>query len=256
MLQRLFCLLLVNFANAERVKDGERATKSHGSRSRSRDSSGAWGAWSTTRKRDSRGITEEEVILQELKELILEEDIGEVRRHESRRVNGGEEYGEQRERGGRKLVGEEAQLVKFERQSADGGELRCETSGFETRTRNVCEEKFETECKTIQIPKKRTEIEQQCRTKLDQRCQAITQEVPRQQCTNKLEERCETKYKTVKDVEYEEECHKEIQHICEKHVEIEIPYPVHVPYKAPYDPHYKPHNHHHHHHKHHHQNAW
>ena len=36
-------------------------------------------------------------------------------------------------------------------QSADGGELRCETSGFETRTRNVCEEKFETECKTIQV---------------------------------------------------------------------------------------------------------
>ena len=159
-------MLLVNFASAERVRDGDRATKSHGSRSRSRDSSGAWGAWSTTRKRDSRGITEEEVILQELKELILEEDIGEVRRHESRRVNGGEEYGEQRERGGRKLVGEEAQLVKFERQvatsnryglylsfiqSADGGELRCETSGFETRTRNVCEEKFETECKTIQV---------------------------------------------------------------------------------------------------------
>ena len=166
--QRLFCLLLVNFANAERVRDGDRATKSHGSRSRSRDSLGAWGAWSTTRKRDSRGITEEEVILQELKELILEEDIGEVRRHESRqgggRVNGGGEGGEQRQ-----FVGEVAQfgeLVKFERQvetsnkydfylsfiqSADGGELRCETSGFETRTRNVCEEKFETECKTIQV---------------------------------------------------------------------------------------------------------
>ena len=42
-------------------------------------------------------------------------------------------------------------------QSADGGELRCETSGFETRTRNVCEEKFETECKTIQVyPKKQS----------------------------------------------------------------------------------------------------
>ena len=36
-------------------------------------------------------------------------------------------------------------------QSADGGELRCEISGFEIRTRNVCEEKFETECKTIQV---------------------------------------------------------------------------------------------------------
>ena len=36
-------------------------------------------------------------------------------------------------------------------QSADGGELRCEISGFEIRTRNICEEKFETECKTIQV---------------------------------------------------------------------------------------------------------
>ena len=42
-------------------------------------------------------------------------------------------------------------FVLFFLQSADGGELRCETSGFETRTRNVCEEKFETECKTIQV---------------------------------------------------------------------------------------------------------
>ena len=119
--QRLFCLLLVNFASTERVRDGERVTtKSHGTRTRSRDPSGAWGAWSSTRKRDSRGITEEEVILEELKELILEEDFGEVRRHESRRggrVDRGEEGEGQRERGGREV----AQFgggtgVKFERQ--------------------------------------------------------------------------------------------------------------------------------------------
>ena len=76
-------MLLVSLASAERVRDGERLTKSHGTRTRSRDSSGAWGAWASTSKRDSRGVTEEEVILQELKELILEEGVGEVRRHES-----------------------------------------------------------------------------------------------------------------------------------------------------------------------------
>ena len=111
-------MLLVNFASAERVRDGDRLTKSHGTRTRSRDSSGAWGTWSTTRKRDSRGITEEEVILQELKELILEEDIGEVRRHENRkggRENRGEEGGGQRERGEVDQFGE-GTGVKFERQ--------------------------------------------------------------------------------------------------------------------------------------------
>ena len=119
--QRLFCLLLVNFASAERVRgDGDRLTKSHGTRTRTRDSSGAWGAWSSTRKRDSRGITEEEVILQELKELILEEDVGEVRRHKSRRLRGNRGDG-QRERGGRQLGEEVIQFgegtgVKFERQ--------------------------------------------------------------------------------------------------------------------------------------------
>ena len=123
MLQ-VFCLLLVNFASAERGRDGERLTKSHGTRTRSRDSTGAWGAWSSTSKRDSRGITEEEVILQELKELILEEDIGEVRRHESGIGRRGNRRGDgQRERGGRQ-VGDAGQFregrigtgVKFERQ--------------------------------------------------------------------------------------------------------------------------------------------
>ena len=60
------------------------------------------------------------MILQELKELILEEDVGEVRRHKSRRLRGNRGDG-QRERGGRQLGEEVAQFgegtgVKFERQ--------------------------------------------------------------------------------------------------------------------------------------------
>ena len=111
-------MLLVSLASAERVRDG--LTKSHGTRTRSRDSSGAWGAWASTSKRDSRGITEEEVILQELKELILEEGVGEVRRHESglytQRGDGGDG-----ERAGREIedvdqFGEGSSGVKFERQ--------------------------------------------------------------------------------------------------------------------------------------------
>ena len=63
------------------------------------------------------------MILQELKELILEEDIGEVRRHESRIGRGNKGGDGQRERGGRQ-VGDAGQFgegrigtgVKFERQ--------------------------------------------------------------------------------------------------------------------------------------------
>ena len=128
--QIVFHLLLVNLAGSERVRDGERLTKSHGTRTRSKDSSGAWGAWSSTSKRDSRGISEEEVILQELKELILEDGIGEVRRHESKRresfhrssdglhQEGGGGGGKQRARGGRQIGGgaQSGLGVKFERQ--------------------------------------------------------------------------------------------------------------------------------------------
>ena len=115
-------MLLVSLASAERVRDGERLTKSHGTRTRSRDSSGAWGAWASTSKRDSRGITEEEVILQELKELILEEGVGEVRRHESglytQRGDGGDGKRAGREIGDVDQFGEGSfgSGVKFERQ--------------------------------------------------------------------------------------------------------------------------------------------
>ena len=115
--QRLFCLVLLNFATAERLRDGDdRLTKSHGTRTRSRDSSGTWGAWSS--KRDSRGISEEEVILQELKELILDEEIGEVRRHKNIRGGGSFHRGEEeRKRGGRQLDGQVGTAgAKFERQ--------------------------------------------------------------------------------------------------------------------------------------------
>ena len=95
--------------------DGDRLTKSHGTRTRSRDSSGAWGAWSS--KRDSRGISEEEVILQELKELILDEEIGEVRRHKKIRRGGFHRGEEERKRDGRQLHGQVGTAgAKFERQ--------------------------------------------------------------------------------------------------------------------------------------------
>ena len=40
--------------------------------------------------------------------------------------------------------------------------------------------------------------------------------------------RCETDYHTVEEKSYKEECHEDIQNVCEKH--IEVPVPVEVPY--------------------------
>ena len=42
----------------------------------------------------------------------------------------------------------------------------CKTTGYDTRIRDDCREEFETECKIIQETKFRTEIDQQCRTKV------------------------------------------------------------------------------------------
>ena len=42
----------------------------------------------------------------------------------------------------------------------------CKTTGYETRIRDDCKNEFETECKIVQETKFRTEIDQQCRTKV------------------------------------------------------------------------------------------
>ena len=77
---------------------------------------------------------DEDLILRELRELILEED---------------EEFDVER----RPRQGSEGVSGQVERQTLPGGgELRCETNGYETRSREVCEEQFETECTTLQVP--------------------------------------------------------------------------------------------------------
>ena len=62
--------------------------------------------------------------------------------------------GQQRSRQGRQLPVGGAEV---------GG---CKTTGYETRIRDDCKNEFETECKIVQETKFRTEIDQQCRTKV------------------------------------------------------------------------------------------
>ena len=106
----------------------------------------------------------------------------------------------------------------------------CTTTGYEVRTREECEEINEIKCETINVTKHRNEIVPKCQTLVDQKCNVTHIEVPTQQCRQRHKNRCETLYKVVEDKEYREECKVDVQHVCEHHVPIEVPYPVEVPY--------------------------
>ena len=67
---------------------------------------------------------------------------------------------------------------------------KCETTGFETRTREECEEVTETECRPIMVKKIRTEIVEKCETLLDRKtCNVTYRGVPTQQCSPKTSKR-------------------------------------------------------------------
>ena len=111
----------------------------------------------------------------------------------------------------------------------------CETQGFETRTREECNEVSEIDCKPIQVTKYKTEIVQRCRTLTDKKCEVLYTEVPKEKCEPSEEQKCYTEYKLVEEQIYKDECHTEVENICEKEiaVPVEVPYPVHVPYPHP-----------------------
>ena len=60
---------------------------------------------------------------------------------------------------------------------------KCEVTGFETRTREECEEVTEIDCKPITVKKVRTEIREQCETKLNRTCDVIFSPKPKQKCS-------------------------------------------------------------------------
>ena len=88
------------------------------------------------------------------------------------------------------------------------------------------------------MTKYRTEIEQQCHTRVDQACKPTQTHVPSQECAPRYETRCDTEYHTVKEPAYRQECHEEVHHVCEKHTKVEVPVEVivevPVPVKVPY----------------------
>ena len=88
-------------------------------------------------------------------------------------------------------------FVEADRQSFRGGGggrgfsnlETCEVTGFETRTREECEEAFEVECRPIKVKKIRTEIIEKCETLLDKTCNVSYTGVPKQQCSPKMSKR-------------------------------------------------------------------
>ena len=143
-------------------------------------------------------------------------------------------------------VDADSEIVDYEDYSVDvGGEREgkqvnsnleeCETQGFETRTREECNEVSEIECNPIQVTKYKTEIVQRCKTLTDKKCEVLYTEVPKEKCEPSEEQKCYTEYKLVEEQIYKDECHTEVQNICEKEiaVPVEVPYPVHVPVNPP-----------------------
>ena len=116
----------------------------------------------------------------------------------------------------------------------------CETTGFETRTREECEEAVEIECNPVTVTRYRTKIVNRCKTLVDKSCNVTYTDVPKEECTPTQEQKCHTDYKLVEETLYEEECHTRVQNVCEEHIKIpvEIPYPVKAPYPTPPPPKY------------------
>ena len=60
---------------------------------------------------------------------------------------------------------------------------QCETTGFETRMREECEEITELECKNVNITLYRTELRPRCKTMFDQTCNVTYTEMPANKCS-------------------------------------------------------------------------
>ena len=105
----------------------------------------------------------------------------------------------------------------------------CETQGFETRTREECNEVSEIECNPIQVTKYKTEIVQRCKTVTDQICEVLNTYVPKEKCGPSEEERCYTAYKIVEEEIFKDECHTEEQNHCEKKNAVPVEAPASPP---------------------------
>lgn len=125
--------------------------------------------------RNSRRELSDEDILKALSILLAEaDDVGSSR--------------EGRDRGEEKR-GKSDRRHQRERQARQGGfegaNGNCETTGFEVRNREECNEVTEIRCETVNITKFRNTIVERCQTLFDQKCNVTFNDVPKQKCSPK-----------------------------------------------------------------------
>lgn len=110
----------------------------------------------------------------------------------------------------------------------------CETTGYEKRIRELCEEVLETICKPIKEVAYRKEIQTRCDTRIQQKCNTTIRERPREVCNERTRTQCFQDYKVVEETTYDHECENIVQHICEEHYKVPVPVPVPVPHPVPH----------------------
>ena len=112
------------------------------------------------------------------------------------------------------------------RQGSDSLE-ECETTGFETMVREECQEASEIECNPVTVTRYKSEIVKRCKTLVDKTCNVTYTNVPKEECEPTEEQKCHTTFKLESEKLYKEECHTQVQHICEEHISVavEVPYP-------------------------------
>ena len=169
----------------------------------------------------------------QLTELGLAEELQQELRtilRKSKQAFGGEE----------EAGGEYSEELARQRQL---GLEQCEVTGFETNTREECEEVSETECRPITLTKYRTEIVNKCEVKTDKECDVTFTGKPSQRCEPRTVTKCSVDLEIVEEAVWEEQCHVRVQHLCEEYVPVPVPVavPVVPTLPPPAYPHQAPH---------------
>eukprot|EP00091_Calanus_sinicus_P025113 TRINITY_DN9393_c0_g1_i1.p1 TRINITY_DN9393_c0_g1~~TRINITY_DN9393_c0_g1_i1.p1 ORF type:complete len:191 (+),score=27.21 TRINITY_DN9393_c0_g1_i1:93-665(+) len=128
---------------------------------------------------------------------------------------------------------DQGQSSRTKRQIPGDIKQGCETTGYEKRIRELCEEVLETICKPVKEVEYRKEIQTRCDTRIQQKCNTTIRERPREVCNERTRTQCFQDYKVVEETSYDHECENIVQHICEEHYKVPVPVPVPVPHPVP-----------------------
>ena len=125
--------------------------------------------------RNSRRELSDEDILKALTILLAEAEG----------VEGSSENKDKSEDNRGKSAGRRQRERQARQNGFEGALGNCETTGFEVRNREECNEVTEIKCETVNITKFRNTIVEKCQTLFDQKCNVTFNDVPKQKCSPK-----------------------------------------------------------------------